>query len=134
MKSQSGLRYAVRWERSTAAGTLRIIPMHRVIMGVLGIRGPEVDHQNHDGLDNQRSNLRVVTHAQNLQNKRGSRNSTSVYRGVYWRADKQRWIAKARLNGRCHHIGAFRDEREAAQAVAEWRRQNMPFAVETAVS
>lgn len=45
--------------------------MHRCVMGVTGRnRNTVVDHINHDGLDNRRANLRVVTPRQNARNKR----------------------------------------------------------------
>lgn len=51
--------YALR----TSGGT---VSMHRLIMGQP--KGMEVDHINHDTLDNRKENLRVVTTAQNQRN------------------------------------------------------------------
>jgi len=56
--------------------------MHRLILSAPA--GKEVDHWNHDGLDNRRENLRVVTHAKNMENRRGANaNSSTGIRGVY---------------------------------------------------
>lgn len=72
--------YAVR--SSTVNGRYRVILMHRVIKAATP--GTKVDHKNHDGLDNRRSNLRVATHMQNCRNRHKQRNNTSGYKGVYY--------------------------------------------------
>lgn len=46
----------------------RNLYMHRVIMNTP--KGMDTDHINGNGLDNRRSNLRVVTHYENLLNKK----------------------------------------------------------------
>ncbi len=48
------------------------VSMHRLIMGFPKYPEFEVDHKNGDGLDNRKQNLRVVTHAVNMANRRGS--------------------------------------------------------------
>lgn len=61
-----GIYYAARCE--IVDGKRKTIMMHRVIMSPpLGL---EPDHQNHNGLDNQRHNLKNVTHRQNILNQR----------------------------------------------------------------
>jgi len=59
------------------------VMVHRLIMGDPPEGMDEVDHINHDGLDNRRSNLRWVTHAQNMSNRRVSKNSASGVVGVH---------------------------------------------------
>ncbi len=58
--------------------------MHRCIMKPAP--GLQVDHINHDKLDNRKSNLRVCTNAQNTAN-RPKMKSKSGYKGIwYWKA------------------------------------------------
>src|SRR3990167_2833786 len=64
-----GLSYA---RRSNSRGRRpRTIYMHRVIMNAPS--GLVVDHIDGNGLNNQRSNLRVVTARENLWNRRDKR-------------------------------------------------------------
>lgn len=87
--------------------------MHRLIMGVTD---PTilVDHINGNGLDNRRSNLRIVNRAQNCYNRTVNKGSTSKYKGVHWDKSRNKWRAKLQLNGKCIHIGYYDSEKEAA--------------------
>lgn len=89
--------------------------LHRLLLGVTD-RKVEVDHINHDGLDNRRSNLRVVTHGQNSTNRRAVSGASSRYKGVSWRPGIRKWHAQIALNGQKYHLGFFPDEAEAALA------------------
>jgi hypothetical protein len=93
--------------------------------------GYVLDHINRWRLDNRRQNLRVVTTAQNAQNQ-GSRGGSSKYRGVTWDKSRSKWLAQTMLDGRCHHLGRFDSEDEAAVAVAAFRAEHMPFSAEAA--
>ena len=63
-------------------GKRKGISIHRFIMGVTD-RKIEVDHEDHDGLNNQRHNLRTGTTSQNAMNRQKHLSSaTSKYLGV----------------------------------------------------
>jgi hypothetical protein len=90
--------------------------IHRLIMDAPA--GVEVDHGNHDGLDNRRQNLTLVTRSQNALNRKGARaNSSSGVRGVYWHKLMKQWRATVRLpDGKRHEIGGFSSVEEARVA------------------
>lgn len=106
--------------------------LHREILGLSYGDGKEADHRNRCRWDNRRSNLRIVSRAQNAQNLPSVAGATSHHRGVSWVAREQRWRAHVQHEGRFHSLGYFTDEDEAAEAARAWRREHMPYAEETA--
>ena len=89
------------------------ILLHRVLMG--DSVGMEVDHQDGDGLNNQRGNLRVATKSQNMHNQRTRVDNASGMKGVHWSNVRGKWVAEISLNGRRSHLGYFTTP-EAAHA------------------
>lgn len=88
--------------------------MHTLITG-----WQRVDHIDHDGLNNQRSNLRPATTGQNAANGRPRRNpSASPYKGVFRapRCPRRPWFAYIRADGVSDFLGNFATEEEAARA------------------
>lgn len=59
----------------------KTVLMHRLILNI-NDKNVEVDHINHNTLDNRRCNLRVCSRTQNNRNKSSHKNSTSKYLGV----------------------------------------------------
>jgi hypothetical protein len=104
--------------------------LHRVILGLRPGDPLEVDHINRNRLDNRRANIRVVTHAQNMQNRGSKPDATSPYRGVSWNTKEQKWDARVRIGSRVYWVGYFDDGLEAAEAVTAERMRLMPFTVE----
>lgn len=99
--------YAMGWRSG------KNVTMHRAILGVA--RGQIVDHINHDGLDNRRENLRIVTDVQNKTNRRGAaKHSKTGVRGV--RAHKGGYHAVIGVGGKAIYIGAFRTIEQAGDA------------------
>lgn len=90
------------------------VEMHRFIMG--RPEGMEVDHADRNSLNNTRRNLRVVTHAQNVRNRRIQQNNKSGFRGVYLHQRDGRWIAQIKFNGKYVYLGCFRNAVDAAKA------------------
>jgi hypothetical protein len=120
--------YAVLYRRDGERCTTRFL--QRVCMElILGHPIPpqlQVDHINRDRLDNQRHNLRLATRSQNQANK-GRQVNTSCYKGV--NANKGKWEARIRFNGRRVYLGRYSDALTAAMIYdAATRHFNQNFA------
>jgi len=79
----------------------------------------EVDHKNHDTLDNRRKNLRIVTSAQNSQNRRRRSDNSSGYKGISNASIQEgvpRWRVRIQANGHGKHLGYFKTLEEAVAA------------------
>lgn len=90
------------------------ISLHRLLLDAPP--GIQVDHIDHDGLNNRRSNLRLATNAQNQANRRKKPGAASRFRGVSWHKASGSWQACIRRDGRQCHLGHFKDETDAARA------------------
>lgn len=95
-------------------GKRTIIYMHQVIAKRTGIKGI-ADHENQDGLDNQRSNLRPVTKKENCENQGISKNNTSGHKGVSWHKQNSKWQASIRHNYKLIHLGYFDKVKDAVK-------------------
>lgn len=103
--------------------------MARRILGLRPGDGWETDHISRDKLDNRRSNLRRVTHAQNAQNRVRSDGGCKA-RGVSRRKAKKtkQFQAYGMVDGKQNHLGFYETEAEAAEVARAWRAEHMPFA------
>jgi hypothetical protein len=113
--------HAKRWRTTFYAGAClpghHHLRMHRLILGAPA--GIEVDHQDRDGLNNQRGNIRLATHSQNQANAikhplfkgRG----TSTFKGVT-RMPYGRWVARICVDREWKYLGYFASESDAALA------------------
>jgi virulence-associated protein VapD len=84
------------------------ISMHEFIMGKPP-KGLVIDHENNNGLDNQRSNLRFATYSANNQNRNKKQETKNNYIGV-----KQYGNKFSATQGKVY-LGQFDTEIEAAQ-------------------
>jgi hypothetical protein len=92
---------------SVAAGRERkCIKLHRFITDAPD--GFDVDHWNHDTLDNRRENLKVTTRSGNLMNRRGAqRNSTTGHRGISPDRRSGKFRLVLTVNGKHQCVGYF---------------------------
>jgi hypothetical protein len=85
---------------------------------IMGTTDPkiQVDHINHNRLDNRKENLRICTNAENNRNKKKTKSNTSGYKGVYWNTKTGKWIAQIMVDGKHYHLGCFDNIVDAATA------------------
>src|SRR3990167_818248 len=66
--------------------------LHRVIMKAQ--KGQEIDHIDRNSLNNCRNNLRFVSHAENMANRKLQKNNSSGYAGVTFLPKHNKWVAR----------------------------------------
>jgi len=98
--------YAFRMEKGKA------VYMHNQVLPPPA--GLVVDHENHNGLDNTRHNLRLATTYQNSANRRIVVGCRSKYKGVTLKDGK--WAARIGYKGKRIYLGHFDNEKDAARA------------------
>ena len=108
--------YAVRNIR-VRNGKRTMISMHRIIMNTP--KGMDTDHQDGDGLNNQRTNLRVCTNAQNNQNKSKYSNNITGFKGVVLHKEAKKFQAQIFVNRKHINLGLFNSLKKAALAYNE---------------
>lgn len=110
IKGKSGMLYA---ERSIRNNGKRInFLMHREIIKTP--KGMNTDHENRNGLDNRRDNLRYCTKSQNAMNTEKNKDNKSGYKGVGWHKLSQKWRARITVKGKEKYLGLFDAPQEAA--------------------
>lgn len=93
----------------------RAVLLHRFLLDAL--TGIEVDHENGDGLDCRRSNLRKATRAQNNQNHPVRRTSKTGLKGVtFCPKNRNPWRVRVEANGKRFNVGLYPTAEAAAQA------------------
>jgi hypothetical protein len=113
---KQGNTYYAQTNIVRADGSSTNVAMHRLIMGNSCI-GSDVDHINHNGLDNRKStNLRICTQTENNMNWRKRANCTSDYKGTSWHKANAKWQALITIAGKKRYLGSFDNELDAAMA------------------
>ena len=94
-------------------GKLRLL--HRVVM-----QSPShllIDHIDGDKMNNQRSNLRKATYAENMANLGVRKDSVTQIKGVTKKGDK--WRARIQHQGKQYDLGTYDSVKEASKAYKE---------------
>lgn len=96
----------------------RLFMMHRVIWAIHYGEWPdgEIDHIDHDPLNNRIDNLRIADRTTNCQNRRVKAGSKSRFLGVVWSKESGKWRAACGIGGKKKQLGRFDCEIEAARA------------------
>ena len=86
--------------------------MHRMILPVP--KNMVIDHVNHNGLDNRRSNLRICTNKENLRNSCKQKHTSTSYKGVYYNKSQNKYCPSISDNNTRLRLGQFNNEISAA--------------------
>ncbi len=111
----------------------RPMTMHQL----LALGAENIDHEDRNGLNNCKENLRLASLSQNHGNQAKTTSKTSSrYKGVFRRPESGKWRAYIGLGKRGHrkNLGTFSTEKEAALAYdtaaiirfGEFARLNLP--------
>lgn len=97
------------------------IYMHKVLMD--SPKGNDVDHVNHDTLDNRLGNLKCKDRSENSLNRTGAnRNNKTGVRNVSLIG--KRYVVTLFLDGQHIKFGSFKNLEEAAKVAEEARKQH----------
>lgn len=91
--------------------------LSRLIMSVAD-ENKYIDHINGNPLDNRRSNLRVVSHQENMMNKKTYKNNTSKIKGVNLNK-KGLWVARIQVGNQRIFLGSSKDKSVAEKLRTE---------------
>ncbi len=97
-----------------------LVYMHRLLLSPAP--GMDIDHQNGNGLDNHRVNLRECTRTQNNANRHAVSSATGV-KGVHYEAFTGRWRAEIQYLRKRYKLGRFDTQEAAAAAYAQKARE-----------
>lgn len=121
--SNGGNFQAKRNSRKSESKRFTTFRMHRIILErMLGRKlssDEDVDHINHNPLDNRRSNLRLASRSQNCQNQMKRSTNTSGYKGVHYLKREGKWRARIQCKGKRLLLGDFETAELAACAYDE---------------
>lgn len=103
-----------KWDEFYVTGNVDIIQINRFILNP-----PDdmvVDHQDGDRTNNRKSNLRIVTQAQNCQNKALLSTNHSEIMGVRFDKKRNKWSAEIKMNGIKCYLGRYNEKCDAVYA------------------
>lgn len=110
---KDGYITAITWNYTD--GSQHKLRLHRLIMGVENIKdfSCQIDHINHNKVDNRKENLRIVNNMQNGFNRITWREDGSKI-GV--RLKKNKWLANITVDGNVVKLGKYDNYEDAVRA------------------
>lgn len=97
--------------------------LHRIIFDIQDTK-IRIDHEDHDSLNNRRSNLRVSNDLLNIKNRKGANKnniSTGVRNVCYY---KGKYLVQIQVDGKNKCLGKFDDIEEARIFAEEMRKKH----------
>lgn len=97
--------------------------LHRFLMNLKIGDKLIVDHKDRNPLNNQKSNLRICTQVENLQNKGMQSNNTSGVTGVIWSKRAKLWIARGHYKNKVVWTKYFKNFEDAVKSREEFKKE-----------
>jgi hypothetical protein len=112
-KRQTKTNYTVHWTtiNNKDYATSRIIGMTFLGLDIIN-RQTQIDHIDRNPLNNNISNLRIVSGQQNMWNQK-------IKKGYSWNSRNKKWMVRISVNGKSIHMGLYNTEEEAHNAYLE---------------
>jgi hypothetical protein len=104
-----------RRHKEEEGGSVHVL-MHRQILDTP--EDSQVDHGNHNTLDNRRSNIHNATGSENCHNRRN-------IRGCVWHKRKKKWMAATKIHGKSIFLGYYDTVVEAQNAYWVFKSANV---------
>ena len=79
-------------------------------------KGTDVDHIYHKLYDNRKSQLRIVTHSNNIKNQKLNKHNTSGVTGVSYSKKNNNWESYINTNRQRIHLGHYKNFDDAVKA------------------
>lgn len=110
------------WYAQTHVGPA-LVRMHEMVLGK--IKGTIIHHDDHNGLNNQKDNLKRTTHQNNIGHSKKFKSNTSGYKGVSWDQANKKWVTQVAMssgNGYQKRFHKLEDAVEAydREAIKRW--------------
>lgn len=118
-KQSETLSYAYGMKLPRTRTGERVVKMHRLLLKITDSK-QLIDHVDGNGLNNCRSNLQLVTMAENIQKAnfdptKNKRKRHSKFRGVSYLEWYGKYLAYVNCNGKREYLGYFTTAEEAAR-------------------
>jgi hypothetical protein len=110
---RNGQLYAMRKVQKN--NIIKTVSLHHFILEVDSINNCHVDHINGNGLDNRKSNLRIVSRTINALN-------TEKKKGYYFSKHKKLYICRTNVHGINFTVGRFNKEGDAVKSSIKFRK------------
>lgn len=91
--------------------------MHRLILAV--VKSQQIDHKDHNGLNNRRDNLRLCNGSENGYNKPPALNNSTGYKGVHYYKKRDNYQVNIVVGKKRIHGGYFKKIEDAAKKYNE---------------
>lgn len=99
---------------------------HRIIfMMHYGYLPKVIDHIDRNPSNNCIENLRESTVSQNLHNRTAQKNSKSGIKGVYWLANRKKWVARCKIGKTISKCSYFDTMEQAKEAIEKFRHEHL---------